>query len=750
MNHDKRSWIRSSWIGISTATLLTAGMVLAADAQKPPATPLAGTTATVDYPDGSRSRADYQLIKDGAALPGARAKMPAAEIGALGARESQSKLAEGFVIKTGQTVRVMSQAPKLPAAKAAAGVAAAVDARTKLMTLHPVEYRGVPLAKGSDYLSIATEDGRLLATRQRNLPTKVDAVKPTVTDKTAVATARKAAAAKFGNDKITAATPSLEIWVDNTQQGRLAWTVLLSSESDKNPKAYRYWVAATGEPRVLHAENEIYHTHAGTASGTLWSTTPLQATVSRPLGELYVTRSTGGTALTGDDGRYAFTSGGGTATLSSTLSNPLNPNSVIQNSAGAVMSVSNSGTPANPIDLNFGAAGEFEFAQVTAFYWTNVGHRLAGNILLAADLPNLPTRVNINASCNAYWDGSSINFFRAGGGCPNTAYSDVVLHEYGHGVDARKGGILDGGYSEGFGDAMAILGTRQSCLGRDFFGAGTCLRPATAVILWPPAPGDGVHAIGRRYAGFTWELVQQLRNTYSEEEAYRLATELVMAAAAANPANIPEAVYLSFVADDTDSNLATCSPHFHELAAAADSRNIPRPANCSATGAGSPGSAGHFPWVPVKKVSVNSNILEINLHLDEPMEVHVSANTSARVASGTAPRKFSSGLYNQPAANVMWTNSLRDVTVQHTGQWVNFSTMIAMNLPAGNHTFYWKIWTSGGDLEFSGGTMFAEAFKPSATAVAGAFAGAGPQQPAMMEATTLDPQGRRTSKRLGQ
>jgi len=742
MNHAQRSWIRSSWIGISTATILATGTVLTANAQKPPAAPLAGSAATVDYPDGSRSRADYQLIKDGAALPGARAKMPATEIGTLAARESQAKLAEGFTIKPGQTVRVMSQAPKLSAAKTAAG---AGDTRAKLMTLHPVEYRGVPLAKGSDYLSIATEDGRLLATRQRNLPTKVDAVKPTVTDKTAVAAARKAASAKFGKDKITAATPSLEIWVDDAQQGHLAWTVLLSSDSEKAPKAYRYWIAATGEARVLHAENEIYHTHAGTASGTLWSTTPLQATVSRPLAELNVTRS-GVTALTGDDGRYAFTSGSGTATLSSSLSGP---NSVIQNSAGTVMSVSNSGTPANPIDLNFGAASEFEFAQVTASYWTNVAHRLAGNILLATDLPNLPTRVNINSTCNAYWNGSSINFFRAGGGCPNTAYSDVVLHEYGHGVDARKGGILDGGYSEGFGDAMAILGTRQSCLGRDFFGAGTCLRPATDVILWPPAPGEGVHAIGRRYAGFTWELIQQLRNTYSEEEAYRLASELVMAAAAANPANIPEAVYLSFVVDDTDGNLATCSPHFQELAAAADSRNIPRPADCS-TGAGSPGSAGHFPWIPAKKVSANSNILEINLHVDEPMEVHISANTSARVASGSAPRKFSTGLYNQPAANVMWTNSLRDVTIQHTNQWVNFSTMIAVSLPAGNHTFYWKIWTSGGDVEFSGGTMFAEGFKPSATAVAGAFAGVGPQQLKMMEVTTIDARGRRTSKRLGQ
>jgi hypothetical protein len=287
------------------------------------------------------------------------------------------------------------------------------------------------------------------------------------------------------------------------------------------------------------------------------------------------------------------------------------------------------------------------------------------------------------------------------------------MHEYGHGIDARKGGIVDGGYSEGFGDAVAVLGTHQACVGRDFFGAGTCLRPATDLVMWPPAPGTGVHAVGRRYAGFTWELTQQLRNTYSEEEAFRLAAELVMASAAANPANIPDAVFLSFVADDTDGNLATCSPHFKELAAAADSRNIPRPANCAVLGGGSPGTSNHFPWTLFKKVGTNSNILTVTLHLNEPMEVHLSADSSVRNSKGRLPRTFTTGLWNQPAPNVMWTNSLRNVTVPAKDQWVHFGTEVGVQLPAGDHTFFWKIWTSGGELEFSSGTLFAEAFRPA-------------------------------------
>lgn len=741
MSIHQPKWIRYLTLAVATVSAIAIGTLVPASGQTPPTTPLAGaTTVAYPYPDGSNTRALYQLTADAPVLSGLRGGAQPSEIGALAARNMQARLPAGYQVKLGDTVRVMSQAPRLASTKSV--VAAPEASRAKLVTLSRLEYQNVPLARGSDYLSIATEDGRVLATRQRNLPGSIDATSPTVQKSAAVAAAQSAAKDNIGKTKVTANDPVLEIWVDDDQQGHLAWNVLLSSASLEKPQAVRLWIAATGAPRVLSAENEIYHTHNGTLTGTLWPTTPLRGTESRALSEATTTRTPGAvTALTGNDGRYAYTSGADTATVSSNLSGP---NSAVQNMAGAVMTATASGTPATPVDLNFGAAVDPEFAQVSVFYWTNLAHDLASDILAPADLPNLITRVNIASSCNAYWNGNSINFFAAGGSCPNTAYSDVVLHEYGHGVDARKGNILDGGYSEGFGDAMAILGTRQSCLGRDFFGMSTCLRPATDIILWPPAPGDGVHAQGRRYAGFTWELVQQLRNSYSEEEAYRLATELVMAAAAANPSNIPDAVYLSFIADDTDGNLSTCSPHFQELAAAADSRAIPRPANC-ANGAGSPGSASHFPWIPSKKVSANSNILQITLHLSQPMEVHLSANTSVRSAKGSLPRTFATGLWNQPAANVMWTNSLRDVTVQNKGQWVNFSTMIGVNLPAGDHTFYWKIWTSGGVLEFSGGTMFAEGFVPSARRVAGAIAADGAQDLKRMEVTTLDDRSNRTS-----
>ena len=166
---------------------------------------------------------------------------------------------------------------------------------------------------------------------------------------------------------------------------------------------------------------------------------------------------------------------------------------------------------------------------------------------------------------------------------PNTAYSDIVLHEYGHALDDEQGGIIDGGYSEGFGDALALLATRQACVGRDFFGAGSCLRDASDVVTWPPASSQ-VHQVGRIYASFVQELVEQLSRNLSEDEAFAVATDLVLAADAGNPADIPDAVRLMFLADDDDGNPATCSPHFVELTSAATARRIPRPPGGNAPG----------------------------------------------------------------------------------------------------------------------------------------------------------------------
>jgi hypothetical protein len=79
--------------------------------------------------------------------------------------------------------------------------------------------------------------------------------------------------------------------------------------------------------------------------------------------------------------------------------------------------------------------------------------------------------MNVNNSCNAYWNGRNIYFYRSGNGCGNTGeLAGVVDHEWGHGMDAMD---VASGISkpsgEGIADVYAALRLNDSCIGRGFY-----------------------------------------------------------------------------------------------------------------------------------------------------------------------------------------------------------------------------------------------------------------------------------------
>jgi hypothetical protein len=86
----------------------------------------------------------------------------------------------------------------------------------------------------------------------------------------------------------------------------------------------------------------------------------------------------------------------------------------------------------------------------------------------------LTANVNLNQTCNAYWNGSTLNFFKSGGGCANTGeLPGVSLHEWGHGLDTNdgSGSSADNGTGETYGDTSAFLATHNSCIGNGFLSS---------------------------------------------------------------------------------------------------------------------------------------------------------------------------------------------------------------------------------------------------------------------------------------
>ncbi len=112
-----------------------------------------------------------------------------------------------------------------------------------------------------------------------------------------------------------------------------------------------------------------------------------------------------------------------------------------------------------------------------------------------------------------------------------------------------------------------------------------------------------------------------------------------------------------------------------------------------------------FYWASPKKFTANDNVLSVTFTLQKPMFVSLVADASAFIAQGTAPQYFRTGLYPDPAPNVMWTASYRQGTFQAANQHVPVHTSYALKLPAGTYTYYWKIWLSGYTIGFDSGTL---------------------------------------------
>ena len=85
--------------------------------------------------------------------------------------------------------------------------------------------------------------------------------------------------------------------------------------------------------------------------------------------------------------------------------------------------------------------------------------------------------MNENAACNAFWDGTQVNFFKSafGQGCANTGEIAAIFdHEWGHGVDNNGVDPTIANPGEAIADMYAMLRLHVSCIGRGFFTDETC------------------------------------------------------------------------------------------------------------------------------------------------------------------------------------------------------------------------------------------------------------------------------------
>jgi hypothetical protein len=187
----------------------------------------------------------------------------------------------------------------------------------------------------------------------------------------------------------------------------------------------------------------------------------------------------------------------------------------------------------------------------------------------------LPTNVDVSGTCNAFYNGTSINFYAAGGGCVSFAdLGDVVYHEYGHGISDKfynaqgAGTIVNGALNEANSDIWALSITHDPVLGRGSSpGTNTYIRRYDQAPKVYPADIEGeVHADGEIIAGAWWDVAV---NTGSVDTMTKLFT-LTYYDTPDGPNGTEGQVYhdvliSALMNDDDDNLLSNGTPHFSAI-----------------------------------------------------------------------------------------------------------------------------------------------------------------------------------------
>ena len=304
--------------------------------------------------------------------------------------------------------------------------------------------------------------------------------------------------------------------------------------------------------------------------------------VPRPLPYLFV-NGPAGTALTDIDGNYTLTNPGVTpVTVDATLTGQWFQ---VFDFVGSVESQSILTTPPGPADFIFNAANATQSnrAQVNAYIEANIArdYTLAANPAYPGTNFQMDVIVNRNDGfCpgNAWYDPSeqSINFCSSGGSNPNTAWSSVVHHEYGHHL-VNTGGSGQGQYGEGMGDVLSVIILDDPRLGVGFFGScGSSLRSAEAGQQYPCSAA--IHTCGQILSGSVWEtrnaMVANGISNYTE-----ILNFLAINAILVHSGDLitPQITIDYLTLDDDDADIGNGTPHYAEIATGFGLHNMDAP-----------------------------------------------------------------------------------------------------------------------------------------------------------------------------
>lgn len=427
-----------------------------------------------------------------------------------------------------------------------------------------------------------TEAGELVKIRMQNYGNNCTAMQPSIS----AANAKEYAINDLSGVIVTSATVD-ENWdwfpvpAKNGYELHPAWPYKIIGKSDKMPVILHGYVdGITGE--VLMRSNDVKDDFNLTVKGTVYKSGTLQPATLEPLANLQMGVGVNN-YFTNDTGYYDNPS----------LSLPLSPNVYLSGKWSTVMDYMTASTPVfstlvnvNNTTYTYPVLAPSSNRHINAYYHTTKVHDYMKShfpTFTSMDF-SLPTNVDDNTGdCNAFYDGSSINFFAEDAICYSFApIGDIVYHEYGHGIsdhmytDINGVTMQNGSLNEGNSDVWALCIFRNPILGQNcFVGAGGFIRryditPQLYPQDWQsPGPFTDPHYLGQILVGSWWDVATNLGNI---DSMARLFTDVYWDAPDdfdGSEASLYRSILIdALVADDNDANINNGTPHYRKIVAA--------------------------------------------------------------------------------------------------------------------------------------------------------------------------------------
>ncbi len=247
---------------------------------------------------------------------------------------------------------------------------------------------------------------------------------------------------------------------------RLVWRFVFRVIDDRT--TYQVLFDAKSN-RVIDVKDLNDYVNA-TVSGGIYPTTNSDTEIVKPMPFASVTN--GGAKVTDVLGIYDYSGGTATVTLNGkyfVMSDACGSISLANSTDGNLALGSSAGTDCTTPGV--GGAGNTHASRSGFYHLTNINRKAITFFPTNSWLQGTVTaNMNVNQTCNAFWNGSTLNFFKSGGGCSNTGeIAAVFLHEWGHGMDTNSGGSAgENGSGEAVGDTFAFLETKDACIGKNF------------------------------------------------------------------------------------------------------------------------------------------------------------------------------------------------------------------------------------------------------------------------------------------